>query len=54
METKVLRKIFGPKGKRKNEMVGRVPCVGERRDTYRVLVGKPDIKRPLGRLKRKL
>ena len=24
-------------------------CVGERRDAYRVLVGKPDVKRLLGR-----
>ena len=28
---------------------GRVACVGERRGVYRVLVGKPEGKRPLGR-----
>jgi len=27
--------------------------VGERRDVYRVLVGKPEGKRPLGRLRRR-
>jgi hypothetical protein len=29
--------------------VGHVACVGERRGVYRVLVGKPEGKRPLGR-----
>ena len=28
-------------------------CVGERRGVYRVLVGKPERKRPLGRLRLK-
>jgi hypothetical protein len=28
---------------------GHVACVGERRGVYRVLVGKPEGKRPLGR-----
>jgi hypothetical protein len=27
--------------------------MGERRDVYRVLVGKPERKRPLGRLRRR-
>ena len=27
---------------------GHVACVGDRRDAYRVLVGRPDGKRPLG------
>jgi hypothetical protein len=30
-------------------LVGHVAHMGERRDIYRVLVGKPEIKRPLGR-----
>ena len=32
---------------------GRVACMGERRGIYRVLVGKPEGKRPLGRLRRR-
>jgi hypothetical protein len=28
---------------------GRVACIGERRGVYRVLVGKPEGRRPLGR-----
>jgi len=32
---------------------GHVACTGERRDVYRVLVGKPEGKRPLGRLRRR-
>jgi hypothetical protein len=31
--------------------VGHVMCMGERRGTYWVLVGKPEGKRPLGRLR---
>ena len=30
-------------------LVGHVACMGERRGVYRVLVGKPEGKRPLGR-----
>jgi hypothetical protein len=30
---------------------GHVACMGERRGVYRVLVGKPEGKRPLGRPK---
>jgi len=33
--------------------VGHVACVGERRGVYRIWVGKPEGKRPLGRLRRK-
>jgi hypothetical protein len=33
----------------KNEMVGNVARMGEDRSMYRVLVGKPEGKRPLGR-----
>jgi len=31
--------------------VGNVACIGERGGVYRVLVGKPEGKRPLGRLR---
>jgi hypothetical protein len=34
---------------RKMRWKGHVACMGERRGTYRVLVGKPEGKRPLGR-----
>ena len=37
----------------KNEMAGHVARVGERRDVYRVLMGKPEGKRPLGRPSRR-
>jgi len=30
-------------------LVGHVACMGERRVEYRVLVGKPEGRRPLGR-----
>jgi len=33
--------------------VGHVARVGKRRSVYRVLVGKPEVKRPLGRLRRR-
>ena len=33
--------------------VGHVARMGERRDVYRVLVGKPEEKRPLGRPRRR-
>jgi len=32
----------------KSRWVGHVACVGDRRGVYRVLVGKPEGKRPLG------
>jgi len=35
----------------KNEMGGACSAIGERRGIYRVLVGKPERKRPLGRPK---
>jgi hypothetical protein len=28
---------------------GNVACMGDRRDVYRILVGRPDGKRPIGR-----
>jgi len=34
---------------RRMRWTGHVACVGEQRGTYRVLVGKPEEKRPLGR-----
>jgi len=34
-------------------MAGDVACMGERRGVYRVLVGKPEGKRPLGRPRRR-
>ena len=37
----------------KNEMGGHVVRTGERRSVYRVLVGKPQGKRPLGRPRRR-
>jgi len=30
-------------------LAGHVACIGESRDVYRVLVGKPEGKRPFGR-----
>jgi len=40
---------------KKNVMVGHVMCVwGERRGSYRVLVGRPDGKRSFGRPERRL
>jgi hypothetical protein len=76
-ESRVLRRIFGPKGEegrswrklhndelhslysspnivrviksRRMRWVGHVTCVGEGRGVYRVLVGKAEGKRPLGR-----
>jgi len=32
---------------------GHVACIGERKGVYRVLVRKPEGKRPLGRLRRR-
>jgi hypothetical protein len=36
---------------RRVRWVGNVACMGEMRNTYNILVGKPKRKRPLGRLK---
>jgi hypothetical protein len=38
---------------RKKRWVGNEPLMGERRDVYRVLVGKYEGKRPLGRPRRR-
>jgi hypothetical protein len=34
---------------RRNRWAGHVACICEQRDVYRVLVGKPEGKRPFGR-----
>jgi hypothetical protein len=38
---------------RRMSLVGNVARMGERRGVYRVLVGKPERKRPLGRIRRR-
>jgi hypothetical protein len=38
---------------RKNEVNGACGTCGERSDAYRVLVGKPEGERPLGRFRRR-
>jgi hypothetical protein len=61
-ENGVLSKIYGPKrdkisgnwGRLHNdEMGGACSTYGEKTDAYRVLVGEPEGKKPLGRPKRK-
>ena len=37
----------------KNELNGNLPAMGEGIDVYRVFVGKPERKRPLGRTRRR-
>jgi len=41
--------IVGVIKSRRMRWVGHVACMGEERGAYRVLVGKPEEKRPLGR-----
>jgi hypothetical protein len=38
---------------RRMRWAGHVARIGERRNTYRVLVGKPEGKRPMGRSRRR-
>jgi hypothetical protein len=38
---------------RRIRWAGRVTCLGERRNAYRILIEKPEGKRPLGRPRRK-
>ena len=38
---------------RRKRWAGHVACIGERRGIFHVLVGKPEGKRPLGRLRRR-
>jgi hypothetical protein len=39
---------------RRMGLAGHVGCMGEKRNAYKVLVGKPEGKRPLGRLRHRL
>jgi hypothetical protein len=52
-ENRVLKRIFEPTEwvikLRTKRWVGYVACMGDRKGIYRVLVGKPEGKRPLGR-----
>jgi hypothetical protein len=45
----IIRQIIS----RRMRWVGHVACMGKRRNVYRVLVGKPDGKRPLERPRRR-
>jgi hypothetical protein len=45
--------IIGIIKSRKMGLVGHVARMGEKRNVYRLLVGKPEGKRPLGRARRK-
>jgi hypothetical protein len=45
--------IFSGDQIEKNETGPHVACLGERRGVYKVLVGKPEGKRPLGRPRRR-
>ena len=47
------RLIFLAIKSRRMSWAGHVACTGERRIVYRVLVGKPEGKRPLGRPRRR-
>jgi hypothetical protein len=38
---------------RRMRWAGNVACMGEKRNVYRIFVGKPDGKRPLGRPRRR-
>ena len=57
----MLRRILAPKRDKycsgnqieKNEMGGACSMYWEKRDIYRILVGKPVVKRPLGRPRRR-
>jgi hypothetical protein len=60
-ENRVLRRIFGPKRdevtgewrKLHSRWAGHVARMGEETEVYKVLVGKPEGKRPLGRPRRR-
>jgi hypothetical protein len=55
-ESRVLRRVFGPKRdeeSRRMRWAGHVARMGEDRGLHRVLVGKPEGKRPLGRRRRR-
>jgi hypothetical protein len=36
---------------RRKRWMGHVACMGDERKLYKVLVGKPEVRRPLGRLR---
>jgi len=38
---------------RKMKWVEHVTCMGEMRNAYKILVGRPEVKRPLGRSRRR-
>jgi hypothetical protein len=52
-ENRVLRRIFGSKRDEEWRLAGHVARMGEERKVYKVLVGKPEGKRPLGRPRRR-
>ena len=59
-ENMVLRRIFGPRNdevtgewRRLHNEVGHVARMGEERGVYRVLLGEPEGRRPLGRPRRR-
>jgi hypothetical protein len=47
-----LRVLLPEMGLRRMRMAGHVARMGEKRNAYRILVGKPERKRPLGRPRR--
>jgi len=49
VQTKQGKIVFSGDKMRRMRWVGHVVHMGERRGVYRVLVGKPEGKRPLGR-----
>jgi hypothetical protein len=60
-ENRVLRRIFGPKRgevtrqwrlHKRMRWMEHVACMGEGRGVYRILVGRPEGRRPLGRPRR--
>jgi hypothetical protein len=53
LDTKISPNIVGVIKSRRMRWAGHVARMGEGRDVYRVLVGKPQGKRPLGRLRRR-
>jgi hypothetical protein len=44
--------VIGTINSRRMRWAGHVARIGEKRNAYRILVGKPEEKRPLGRLRR--
>ena len=50
----LLTQYFSVDQIKKNKMAGHVACMGDKRGVYRVLVGKPEGQRPLGRSRHRL